>query len=119
MKMLRSKRALGAVAALLVIGGAGIAMNARTASVPNVTTAEVTRGDFIDYIQIRGDKLEEHVVGLLELEGDRRLVDLLDLALLATDRHEGGRAKRDQAGITEQQVEPDAGEAHDHGRDDD
>ena len=55
MKMLRSKRALGAVAALLVIGGAGIAMNARTASVPNVTTAEVTRGDFIDYIQIRGD----------------------------------------------------------------
>jgi HlyD family secretion protein len=55
MKFLRSRRVLAVLAVIIVIAGAGIAMNARTASVPNVTTAEVTRGDFIDYIQIRGD----------------------------------------------------------------
>lgn len=55
MSLLRSKRFLGAVAAGVVIAAAGIAMNARTGSIPNVTTAEVTAGDFIDYIQIRGD----------------------------------------------------------------
>jgi len=30
-------------------------MNARAGAVPNVTTVDVTRGDFIDYIQIRGE----------------------------------------------------------------
>jgi HlyD family secretion protein len=55
MKFLRSRRVLAVLAVIIVIAGAGIAMNARTATVPNVTTAEVTRGDFIDYIQIRGD----------------------------------------------------------------
>lgn len=55
MKWLRSRRALAAAAVIVVIAGAGIAMNARTAAIPNVTTADVTRGDFIDYIQIRGD----------------------------------------------------------------
>lgn len=54
MSILRSKRVLGAVAAIVAIAAAGIAMNARTGSIPNVTTAEVTSGDFIDYIQIRG-----------------------------------------------------------------
>src|SRR6476619_1943822 len=55
MRMPRRKGLLGVVAAVVVIAAAGIAMNARTASVPNITTAEVTRGDFIDYILIRGD----------------------------------------------------------------
>src|SRR5918994_3038929 len=55
MSMLRSKRVLGAIAAIVVIAGAGIAMNAPTGSIPNVTTAEVTSGDLVDYIQIRGD----------------------------------------------------------------
>ena len=55
MSIFRRKRVLGAIAAIVVIAGAGIAMNARTGSIPNVTTAEVTSGDFIDYIQIRGD----------------------------------------------------------------
>ena len=43
------------IAVIVVIAAAGIAMNARTGAVPNITTADVTRGDFIDYIQIRGD----------------------------------------------------------------
>jgi multidrug efflux pump subunit AcrA (membrane-fusion protein) len=53
--MLRRKGVLGVLAAIVVIAVAGIAMNARTGTVPNVTTADVTRGDFVDYIQIRGD----------------------------------------------------------------
>ena len=54
MKILTKKRALAAAGVVVAIAGAGIAMNARTPAAPNVTTAEVTRGDFIDYIQIRG-----------------------------------------------------------------
>ncbi|HEX9365906.1 MAG TPA: efflux RND transporter periplasmic adaptor subunit [Vicinamibacterales bacterium] len=55
MNLLRHKRALAGAGVVVVIAGAGIAMNARTATIPNVTTAEVTRGDFVDYILIRGD----------------------------------------------------------------
>ena len=55
MTFLRTRRFLAIVAVIVVIAGAGIAMNARTGAVPNVTTTDVTRGDFIDYIQIRGD----------------------------------------------------------------
>jgi len=55
MKILKHKGAIAAVVIVLVIAGAAAAMNARTGTVPNVTTAEVTRGDFVDYIQIRGD----------------------------------------------------------------
>jgi len=55
MSKLRRKSLLGGLAVLVVIAAAGIAMNARAGTVPNVTTADVTRGDFVDYIQIRGD----------------------------------------------------------------
>ena len=55
MTFLRNRKILAAIAVLVVIAAAAVAMNARTGSVPNVTTVEVTRGDFIDYIQIRGD----------------------------------------------------------------
>ncbi|HYT75655.1 MAG TPA: efflux RND transporter periplasmic adaptor subunit, partial [Vicinamibacterales bacterium] len=55
MKLPRSRRALAIGAAIVVIAAAGIAMAARSAPAPNGTTVEVTRGDFIDYIQIRGD----------------------------------------------------------------
>src|SRR5262249_23312806 len=34
--------------------GAGVAMNAR-GGIPNATTVDVTHGDFVDFIQIRGD----------------------------------------------------------------
>jgi HlyD family secretion protein len=55
MNILNHKRALAAGVVIVAVAVAGIAMNARTGEAPNVTTAEVTRGDFIDYIQIRGD----------------------------------------------------------------
>jgi len=55
MSFLRHRRLLAALAVIVVIAAAGIAMNARAGTIPNVTTVEVTRGDFIDYIQIRGD----------------------------------------------------------------
>jgi HlyD family secretion protein len=51
----RKKSLIGAAVAVVVIGGAAVAMNARTGTIPNVTTSAVTRGDFVDYIQIRGD----------------------------------------------------------------
>jgi HlyD family secretion protein len=50
----KKKAVLAAAAAVVVIGGA-VAMNARGATVPNVTMSTVTSGDFVDYIQIRGD----------------------------------------------------------------
>ncbi len=55
MKILKHKGALAAVVVVAAVAGAGIAMNARSGTAPNVTTAEVTRCDFVDYIQIRGD----------------------------------------------------------------
>jgi HlyD family secretion protein len=55
MKLLRNRRFLAALAFIVVIAAAAVAMNARAGTVPSITTAEVTRGDFIDYIQIRGD----------------------------------------------------------------
>jgi len=52
----RSRRGLVAIAiALLVIAGAAVAMTAGGGGVPNVTTVPVTHGEFVDYIQIRGD----------------------------------------------------------------
>ena len=80
MSILRSKRVLGAIAALVVIAGAGIAMNARTGSIPNVTTAEVTSGDFIDYIQIRGDIRPAKSIVLaapLQAGGEMQIVKLV------------------------------------------
>ena len=55
MNILKHKRALAALVVVVAVAAAGIAMNARTGTAPNVTTGEVTRGDFVDYIQIRGD----------------------------------------------------------------
>jgi multidrug efflux pump subunit AcrA (membrane-fusion protein) len=75
-----SRRLLAAAGAVVVIAGAGIAINARTGSVPNVTTAEVTRGDFVDYIQIRGDIRPAKSIQLaapLEAGGDLLIVKLV------------------------------------------
>jgi len=53
---LSRRRGALAVAALVVIAAAvGIAMTAGGGAPPDVTTDTVTKGDFIDYIQIRGD----------------------------------------------------------------
>jgi multidrug efflux pump subunit AcrA (membrane-fusion protein) len=53
---LSRRRGALAVAALVVVAAAvGIAMTAGGGAPPDVTTVPVTKGDFVDYIQIRGD----------------------------------------------------------------
>jgi HlyD family secretion protein len=53
---LTSKGAIAiGVLAVAVVAGAAVAMNAVGGTIPNATTVAVTHGDFIDYIQIRGD----------------------------------------------------------------
>ena len=52
---LRGRRGLVAIAVLVIVVGAGTAMTMRAGTAPDVPTAEVTRGDFVDYIQIRGE----------------------------------------------------------------
>lgn len=80
MSMLGRKGLLGVLAAIVVIAAAGIAMNARTGTVPNVTTADVTRGDFVDYIQIRGDIRPAKSIVLaapLQAGGELQIVKLI------------------------------------------
>lgn len=80
MSILHRKATLGVIAAIIVIAAAGIAMNARTGSVPSVTTADVTRGDFVDYIQIRGDIRPAKSVVLaapLQAGGELQIVKLI------------------------------------------
>jgi len=80
MNILNHKRALAAGAVILAVAGAGIAMNARTGEAPNVTTAEVTRGDFVDYIQIRGDIRPAKSIVLaapLQAGGEMQIVKLV------------------------------------------
>ena len=40
---------------VIAIGGVAVAMYAGSGTMPNVTTVDVTHGEFVDYIQIRGD----------------------------------------------------------------
>jgi multidrug resistance efflux pump len=49
-----ARRALVALAIVAVLAVAGFAMTSGGAA-PNATTVEVTHGDFVDFIQIRGD----------------------------------------------------------------
>jgi HlyD family secretion protein len=80
MNILKHKRGLAAAAVIVAIAGAGIAMAARTGPAPNVTTAEVTRGDFVDYIQIRGDIRPAKSIVLaapLQAGGEMQIVKLV------------------------------------------
>jgi HlyD family secretion protein len=80
MNILNHKRALAAGAVIVAVAGAGIAMNARTGEAPNVTTAEVTTGDFVDYIQIRGDIRPAKSIVLaapLQAGGEMQIVKLV------------------------------------------
>jgi len=75
------KRSLIAlVATLVVIAIAAVAMNARSDVPPNVTTTDVTKGDFVDYIQIRGDIRPAKSIVLaapLQSGGDLQIVKLV------------------------------------------
>lgn len=68
------------VATIVVIAIAAAVMNARSAVAPNVTTAVVTKGDFVDYIQIRGDIRPAKSLVLaapLQSGGDLQIVKLV------------------------------------------
>jgi RND family efflux transporter MFP subunit len=78
---LTSKRLLVALGVVIAAGAAGMAaMNAMGGSVPNATTVEVTHGDFVDYIQIRGDIRPAKSIILnapLQSGGDLQIVKLV------------------------------------------
>jgi HlyD family secretion protein len=76
----RRKGVLGGLAALVVVAGAGIAMAARTGAAPDVTTSVVARGEFVDYIEIRGDIRPANSIVLnapLQAGGDLQIMKLV------------------------------------------
>jgi HlyD family secretion protein len=81
MKLRPRRRLFAIIGAIVVIAAAGIAINARGGgSIPNVTTADVTRGDFVDYIQIRGDIRPAKSIQLaapLDAGGELQIVKLV------------------------------------------
>ena len=78
---LKSKRVLAAIAILVVAGvGVAVAMTVTGGSVPNATTVDVTQGEFVDYIQIRGDIRPAKSIVLaapLQSGGDLQIVKLV------------------------------------------
>jgi HlyD family secretion protein len=78
--MFTSRTVLAIVALLIAIGGGVVAMNAGSGSVPNATTVPVTHGEFVDYIQIRGDIRPAKSIVLaapLQSGGDLQIVKLV------------------------------------------
>ena len=81
MKIRPSRRMFAAGGAIVAIAAAAVAINARSGgAIPNVTTSEVTRGDFVDYIQIRGDIRPAKSIQLaapLDAGGEMQIVKLV------------------------------------------
>ena len=80
MKIRFSRRLFAIAGAIVAIAAAAVAINARSGAVPNVTTADVTRGDFVDYIQIRGDIRPAKSIQLaapLDAGGELQIVKLV------------------------------------------
>jgi multidrug resistance efflux pump len=81
LSFLTSRRALTVVAVIVVVvAGAAVAMNALGGTVPNATTVAVTQGEFVDYIQIRGDIRPAKSIVLaapLQSGGDLQIVKLV------------------------------------------
>src|SRR5262252_4462611 len=77
----RSKRGLAAVFLVVAaIAAAAVAMKAVGGAAPNATTVAVTHGEFVDYIQIRGDIRPAKSIVLaapLQSGGDLQIVKLV------------------------------------------
>jgi HlyD family secretion protein len=76
----KKRSVIAIVATVAIVAVVGIAMNARSGVAPNVTTADVTKGDFVDYIQIRGDIRPAKSIVLaapLQSGGDLQIVKLV------------------------------------------
>jgi HlyD family secretion protein len=75
-----ARRVLIVVAVLVVIAAAAVAMTAVGGGVPNITTVDVTHGEFVDFIQIRGDiRPAKSIVlsGPLQSGGDLQITRLV------------------------------------------
>src|SRR5499427_9594795 len=81
MRFLRSRRGLAVIAVIVILTAAGVvAMKAVGGTVPDATTVAVTHGDFVDYIQIRGDIRPAKSIVLaapLQSGGDLQIVKLV------------------------------------------
>ena len=76
-----ARRALIVVAVLVVVAAAAVAMTVAGGGAPNVTTVDVTHGDFVDYIQIRGDIRPARSIVLsapLQSGGDLQITKLVN-----------------------------------------
>ena len=76
----KKRSLIAVVATIVIVAVVGIAMNARSGVAPNVTTTAVTKGDFVDYIQIRGDIRPAKSIVLaapLQSGGDLQIVKLV------------------------------------------
>jgi multidrug resistance efflux pump len=86
--LFRSKRGIAAIVLVLIaIAAAAVAMSAVGGTVPNATTVAVTRGDFVDYIQIRGDIRPAKSIVLnapLQSGGDLQITKLVKNAATVT-----------------------------------
>src|SRR5262249_9041974 len=76
--LIRHKAAALLAAAGFLLGGLGAVALHRT-SAPGVATAEVKRGEFVDYVQIRGEIKALHSVQLTapSIPGDLQIVKLV------------------------------------------
>jgi HlyD family secretion protein len=54
-RRLRRRRALAIVAAAVCLAAGGFALATRADAVPDVPMADVVKGDFVDYLQLRGE----------------------------------------------------------------
>jgi HlyD family secretion protein len=55
LRRLRGRRMLAIVAALACVAAGGFAIATRADVIPDVPMADVVKGDFVDYVQLRGD----------------------------------------------------------------
>lgn len=79
----RSPKAMLAVtAAILLLAGGGLAF--RRNAVPSVPTAQVKRGDFVDYVPIRGNMKALHSIQLSapSIAGDLQIVKLVPMGTM-------------------------------------
>ena len=60
----KRRRMFAVVGGIIVIAAAGIAMKAVGSGTPDMTMVSVSKGDFVDYIEIRGEIRPAHSIGL-------------------------------------------------------
>ncbi len=77
-----SKGMLAVTAAVLLVGGGTLAF--RRSNAPNVPTAQVKRGEFVNYIPIRGNVKAQHSIQIAapSIAGDLQIVKLVPMGTM-------------------------------------